>query len=147
MPITWFQSSVISRLAVFQNAFDEYAHGPFRRVLAADYGESQPFFSRALFQYERVKRAKRRPGTPRQRAERRAIRFGESLAVSSQVHGGHVVFGIGLALRRRYVHDGLSVFVVLLDGRRATVLVVHRSLQHPLLQQWITAVATGFERV
>jgi len=129
-------------LAVFQNAFDEYAHGPFRRVLAADDREAQTLFARSLFQYERVERAERRPGTSRQRAKRRAIRV-----VPLQVHGGHVVPGVGLSLRRRYVHHRLSVFVVLLDdGRRrprrrdVTVVVVHGRLGHPLPRRVAAAV-------
>jgi len=141
-------------LAIFQNAFNEYAHGSFWRILAPDDREPQTFFARTLLQYERVERAKRRPRTSRQRAESRAIRIGELLTtattISAQVHRRNVVFSIGLPLRRRYIHHSLSDFVVLLDGRCArhgdttTVVVVHGRLGHPPLQQFtITVIRFG----
>lgn len=140
-------------MPVLQDALDEYAHGAFRRVLAADNRESQALLAGALFQHERVERAERRPGPSRQRAERRRA-AGRLLARESrtataaaalQVDRGHVAAlghrgrwmlrGRG---RRRDVHHRLSVLVVLLHGRRhvgagsgVAVVLVYRRLRHP----------------
>jgi len=135
-------------LPVFQNALDEDAHGPFRRVLAAHDREAQALLPRSLLQHERVERAHRRLGPSGQRAERRAVALRE-LPVPPQVHRRHVAFGARRHLRlrrrrrrRRYVHDRLSVSVVLLHGRRRAgdgrgggggVVVVHGRLRHSQL--------------
>lgn len=63
------QSAIVSRLSTGQNCLDEDAESTARTVTAADDCEAERFAAGALLEGDGVKRAQRRLGTARHRAE------------------------------------------------------------------------------